>query len=253
MLVVWGKNVKFKTFGYAADFCPMCREICCFALNSFQQSSHVYYVEVGGVKELFRYRTCTQCGIDIVDYTDRYKWISPGKMGLPELIPETFPNIHEHYKDRLALEHRLINEPESVTATEKLDLFFELLSILELRVTRTLASKSFLSDLFIQMLLCVVAIGAGPFLASMIDSNYRDQIYFGLIGITFVFGVYQTFRVRKQRVLVYFLRRLILSMRPLNLTPEQIELGIERAKTNRLRISKYLVKDVILSKLAEPA
>src|SRR5687768_11530581 len=100
MAIVWGKKSVEKRLGYAADFCPICREINPFQVFRLAVADHIYYVSLGEGKLLGHIGECSKCKTKIPVNPMRYKtfFFAPGN-DIEKLILETYPNIRSDYAE----------------------------------------------------------------------------------------------------------------------------------------------------------
>jgi hypothetical protein len=62
MFLLWGKKAVYRPLGYAADFCPFCREPRCFSVRRVGMASHVCYLTSGKGQLAGYQRICQECG-----------------------------------------------------------------------------------------------------------------------------------------------------------------------------------------------
>lgn len=115
-MLIWGKKRKEKSAGYVADFCPICRAIRRFELKKISLASHVYYVPYGDGDFWGYEANCDECsyifGADISHYTTS----GNANDDLNVLIPLTFPEIEDVYRERIEIEMIIKNSPLNLPA-----------------------------------------------------------------------------------------------------------------------------------------
>ena len=104
MFVVWGKRRVANRMGYVADFCPLCRSIERFELSRVGMVGHIYYLSIGKGQLVAHETRCLACNfsqeVDATKFKQPAKQLSENE----QLVSNTFPNIYEHYRERLTTE-----------------------------------------------------------------------------------------------------------------------------------------------------
>ena len=135
VLIVWGTKRVEKTLGFVADFCYLCREIREFKVNSVSMVSHVYYLPTGSGKLAGHYRQCTTCACQLNAEPGKYRDFGrKNELNLPRLIQVTYPNIEQHYAQRLQVEEALKSNPGQITGNARSDLIAEPFHLLSHKV-----------------------------------------------------------------------------------------------------------------------
>ena len=119
MFNVWGRKTVRRRLGFAADFCPICRQPQAFEISRLGAAVHLYHVSVGQGRLLGHQRTCLTCGTtlaaDLPDYAD----LERRPQALPTLIRSTFPDLATLWRERLDFERRLRIDPGFLEASER--------------------------------------------------------------------------------------------------------------------------------------
>lgn len=108
ILVFWGTREREKRLGYVADFCPVCRKIRAFEVTRVSTASHIYFIPLERGTFLEHRQKCRSCFTAFTSHLGRYRAVTPNLQGSMEsLVTETFPSIHEVYRERLEIEERV--------------------------------------------------------------------------------------------------------------------------------------------------
>jgi hypothetical protein len=119
MFIVWGRKLVHRKMGYVADFCSICRAPKPFELRRVGSAGHVYYVSVGEGQLVGYERLCQECKTAFRADPTVYASISKASTPLADLTKQTFPNIDEVLRERLALEKKIKDAPMSLSADER--------------------------------------------------------------------------------------------------------------------------------------
>jgi len=127
MFIFWGKKTVIRKLGYVADFCSICREIRESQLSRVGLASHIYGASFGAGKLVGHQRKCLHCGtelrVDASIYKDVQKKVPSA--GVADLSANTFPNIRQHYSERLSLEVQLATRPGDIDERTRASLIKE--------------------------------------------------------------------------------------------------------------------------------
>jgi hypothetical protein len=116
MIIVWGTTEVEKRLGYAADFCPICRDLRGFESCRVGMAGHLYGVHLGSGRRVGDIRRCLTCRIAGATTPESYVSLARRPAALEELIDATFPTIRSHYARRLALERQVEADPSRLPA-----------------------------------------------------------------------------------------------------------------------------------------
>jgi hypothetical protein len=113
MFIHGGTKVETRRLGYAADFCPICRDVRGFRIFRIGMAAQLYGVALGGGKLLGHERTCLRCGVSMRSERALYRELSATPPGpdVEPLVAATFPGLREHYAERLSIEEQIARRP----------------------------------------------------------------------------------------------------------------------------------------------
>jgi hypothetical protein len=117
-VIVWGSKNVFPLRGYAAGFCPFCRDLRQLKVQEIRNVSHIYFIPMGK-GTLVGYRTlCMECGVPLISDEPPAEHIVPTPASdVREAIELTNPSLPEELTERLAMEREIRsgqqpNDPE---------------------------------------------------------------------------------------------------------------------------------------------
>lgn len=127
MFIFWGTKTVIRKLGFVADFCPVCREIEKFQLSRVGLASHLYGASFGEGKLVGHQKKCLRCGTELQTDASIYKDVQKKlpSAGSADLVANTFPNIRQHYSDRLSIEEQLAKRPAGIEAKTRASLIKE--------------------------------------------------------------------------------------------------------------------------------
>jgi len=116
MFIVWGTKAVVRRLGYAADFCPICREIRAFQIQRIGKAGHLYGLTLGSGQLIGHERICLECGVTLRAEASTYQEIARKRPGpdLAALVAATFPRVRERHAERLAVEEQVARRPGSL-------------------------------------------------------------------------------------------------------------------------------------------
>jgi len=113
MLVHVGKHFVRTRAGFAADFCPVCREVVPFGIAVVRNVTHINYIEIGKGAFLHHEATCTQCGITLAFPQLPYSALVPLNPGDAfELAEHTHAHLAETRAEEFDLQRRAAESPD---------------------------------------------------------------------------------------------------------------------------------------------
>jgi hypothetical protein len=188
MFIVWGKKLVYRRLGHVADFCPICRSPKPFELMRVGSASHVYYISAGEGELLGHERTCQECGTAFGAEPTVYASVSKQALPMPELVRQTFPNIQQVLKDRLALEEKVQRSPMLLTPEERHALIRNPFLLLSPKVEKRFASTHLDKEIGFALVAAIALLVTGPALAHAVvsDSDEIVLMIFILLGISLV-------------------------------------------------------------------
>jgi hypothetical protein len=139
MLFVWGKKYAYKKLGYAADFCPICREPQAFSLRRTSLVPHFWYIPTGAGVFVCVDRRCQSCGVAFNGNPERYAAMSRKAGSFADLKPKTFPQFESVERNRLDLEAAIRKDPTSLSPRDRQALIRQPLQLLSPMVQQRFA------------------------------------------------------------------------------------------------------------------
>jgi len=237
MFIFWGTKTIVRKLGYVADFCPICREIQKFQLSRIGLASHVYGASFGKGQLVGHQKKCLDCGTELQTDASIYKDVQkkqPGA-GSADLSANTFPNIRQHYSERLSIEEQIAKRPTGIdTGTRALlikEPFHILAPIAERRFSATHIDRhvgiTFLLTIAGTVLLANVFRILLPFAA-----GYEGEAILIALGIGVVATGIQGYKSAGRYLQREIYPRIARSLRPLK--PSQAELEAVFAELKRM-------------------
>jgi hypothetical protein len=217
MFIVWGKKPVYRTLGYVADFCPICRKPQPFLLQRVGMAGHLYYISVGDGELVGFQRTCQECKTFFPAEPDSYKTISKELASLDTLTTETFPNLAQVWAERLAVEERVRHAPALIPAQERKALIQSPFLLLSPRVERRFASTHVDKEIGRAMLaaLGLIIIGPGIMQAIAPDQSHFLMLAIGLASLGWIGWRFATAHQRfLQREIAPVLAKALKPLRP---------------------------------------
>ncbi|HUQ27945.1 MAG TPA: hypothetical protein VM051_05100 [Usitatibacter sp.] len=239
MLFIWGKKHVYRSLGYVADFCPICRDLRTFEMRRLGLAGHFYYVSFGEGSLIGHIRTCTVCGILLNGRPEIYAAMNRKKLPPAELAVLTRPDWREAHASRLAVERDLTNAFAKVPADVRTALIREPFDLLAPRVEDRMATSQFdgytgaaVGVLFALVIIAVKAVEQFPAAGDYIWSAAWGM---GLAGI-----ISQYLLVRRRFFRKHIFPALTLSLRPLKPTRAELEAALAAKKAEGAAIGKRL-------------
>jgi hypothetical protein len=250
MFIVWGSKLRYPKIGYAADFCPICRDFREFRVHETREVSHVYYVPLGKGKLVGFRLDCPDCGVQLFqDELAIEDTIPSPSSSIDESISVTNPTIKEEYAKRMAIEKELASgalpeDPEIRSA-----LLFEPFEALAPEMARGSAETRIdLPGSLGCLGTIVAAILAGfatPFLAKTFGGGpaAEETVIFVILGVGLVGTVYTFWQLHLsarrwlEKRIIPKINRALAPLRP---TTAEIEEIIAVYQTHGLSFAKFL-------------
>lgn len=142
-VIWWGKKAIRLPQGYAADFCPICRDITPVRIYHHSLVSHVYSIGYGKGGTYSHTAKCLACKTLLPTDLKRYSSISDFSDTLPSLIRRTHAHIYRSMEDRLEIEKRLKAQPQRLAPDLTHSLIVEKLLAVETEVAQRLHGPRF--------------------------------------------------------------------------------------------------------------
>jgi len=248
-MLIWGKKQKEKSAGFVADFCPICRTFRKFELKKVSLATHIYYVAIGDGEFLGYEATCENCsfvfGTDISNYRTSGNAIDE----LQELIPITFPNIEDVYKERIEIEDAVKKSPLTLPAELRAALIKEPFLLLSqhteliYRGDTKLDWRGMLGCLSVPVLpLLILLIGV----ITNANEDLIGWLAISLAGIGLVYSIWLIATSSKKRFRKEVLPKLMSSLGPLQPSAQELSTALELLEPMKLKIvHKIKVKDLV--------
>jgi hypothetical protein len=244
--IVWGKKLVYRTLGYIADFCPMCRTPRVFKLQRVGLARHVYYISFGEGELAGYQRTCQQCGIAVAAKPTLYASVAAQPAALPEMIAQTFPKLPQAYQPTLELEERIRNSPASLTPEERHALIRQPFQLLSPRVEKQFASLHIDNDAGLTLLGVLVTLFIASFILKRVAPDSLEVSMVSILLAGMVLVIWQISQAGRR-----FMRRKIIpllaaTLQPLNPTDGEVQAVLAEFKKLRQKIgSKMKAKDLM--------
>src|SRR5262245_30052423 len=131
MFIVWGTKRIERALGFAADFCPVCRQVQPVRVARIGMASHVYYISFGQGQLVGYQAKCSVCSLafETNPIRDQQTVLQTPK-DIEALIDTTFPSLRQNYSERLSLEEQVRLKPHSLNAEQREALVLEPLTLL---------------------------------------------------------------------------------------------------------------------------
>lgn len=249
MFFAWGRKHVYKKMGFVADFCPLCREVRSFQLDRIGLVGHVYYISLGKGELLGYARTCMNCKTVLNGNLDLYREVSKKLVEQGELQRTTFPNLHSHHSERLALEQSIKHSPGEVPNDTRHAILKEPFFLLNPSVEKRFSTTQidgYTALTLLAVLVCMPFIFA---LGKQFSPAYQDEIVLGtlLAGVVAVSvqGFLQTGRYFESKIFPV----LVPALKPLKPTKEEITSVISELKKAETKFGKKLKSASLLEHL----
>lgn len=239
-MIIWGTKRVVKKLGYAADFCPLCRDVRTFKVHRVGMAGHVYYLSFGQGELAGFTRTCTVCGTEMPATPDQYASISKEALPPEQLVPITFPTLATAHKERLAVEKALRSSFSQVSAADRRALLREPFILLSPRVEARFASIHLDWPTGLTLLVAVLALIFVPGPVSAALPEYASEIIFACIAAAVIAVGVQVYLSSERFMRKQVLPILAPALRPLKPTREELEQVLKDMKALGRRIGRKL-------------
>ncbi len=247
-MIIWGKKKVEKKLGFAADFCPICREIRPFMVLRLGMASHINYFSFNEGELVGHVAECQVCKTKIPVNSLKYKSLSNViHDNLELLIAQTYPNLRNDYTDRLMLAERIRNR-EVLSTVERDELLLESFYLLSNRVEERYAKVIFdrVSKIGCWTTVLLVIL-FGCILPLIVTTDFAYNLTVVAAGLTALAGL--IFVVLQQMLAPgRFIRKEIIpllakTIAPLNPTLSEIETMLEKFRTRGFKIGAKISKE----------
>ena len=249
MLLIWGKKYSYKKLGYAADFCPICREPRAFRLRRTNLVPHFWYIPTGFGEFVCNERQCLDCGVDFNGDPARYAALSKKSGSFGQLKKLTFPTFDEVQRGRLDIEKALRNDPASIAPRDRQLLIRQPLELLSPRVENRKRNLQMDRDVALTFVGAWLVVWAGMALASRFLPEDVDVVTLTLLAMAVVAVVVQLALVNRRFMRRHITPLLVRCLAPLKPRRQEIEAAVADMKAARHKIGKLNV-DHLMKRLA---
>ena len=248
-MIIWGTKRVVSSLGFAADFCPLCREVRTFEVKRIGMAGHLYYLSFGSGKLAGYLRTCRTCGTDLNATPDQYAQLSRKRLEPLELQPITFPNLDEVHGARLAIEKSLRSSPAKLSAADRSALIKEPFILLSPKVEERFASVHFDGPTGFTLLAAVVGLIFIPAMLSTAMPSYAAELVMACIAAAVVAVGVQMALSSERFMRKKLLPVLVPALKPLKPTPQELEAVLKDMKSLGRRIGSKLKLQTLLAGL----
>jgi hypothetical protein len=186
VFIIWGRKTVYRTLGYVADFCPICRDVKPFELKRVGSAGHVYYLSLGEGNLIGYERACQTCDTPLQVEPTVYASISAQIVPLPELTQLTLPNAEQIIGERLAVERMIQQDPFSLSAADRRTLIRSPFLLLSPRVERRLSKTRIDKEIGLALIGAILLLSLGTTIFSTVTAGAYDGIgviFFVLLSI----------------------------------------------------------------------
>lgn len=252
-MIIWGTRKVVRGLGYVSDFCPICRSIRPFRVESINMAGHIYFIPIGRGQIVGFKAACQECdfiiGVDAMKYKTVSKKTQPD---MASLINETFPNIDKVYHDRLRIEEKVIKFGSELSVEEREALVIEPLNAIAPMMEEMAGGKFYVDKIAKIIFTFSVSVPIFLFIICCFgkNRNIQDKILLPAVGISFIVGLIVSVIFLLTSNLRY-LRNIILpmlakSLKPLKPTEEELQNALEKLRNAGFYAGRKLnAKDIV--------
>lgn len=250
MFIVWGTKHRYPKLGFAADFCPICRDFREFHLHEVREVSHVYYVSLGKGKLVGFRIDCPDCGVQLYQDELGIEDTTPSpSSSIDESISLTNPSIREAYAKRMAIEKELASGALPEEPNIRSALLFEPFEALAPEMARGTAETRIDLPGSLGCLGTIIAVVIAGFATSFLSESFgrgpaaEETVIFVILGVGLVGTAYTLWQLHLsarrwlEKRIIPKLNRALAPLRP---TTAEIEEIIAAYKQHGLGFAKLL-------------
>lgn len=253
-MLIWGKKRKEKPAGYIAEFCPICRTIRKFELIKVSIATHIYYVSIGDGEFIGYEAKCENCSYVFGTDISHYRTSGSASDELQVLIPLTFPEIEDVYKNRIEIEAAIKKSPLSLPADLRAELIREPFVLLAPHTELIYRSDTTLdwrgaAGCISVIILPLVAL----LIADLIDAkgDWIGWLAIGFAGIALLYTIWLIATSSKERFRKEVLAKLILSLGPLQPSAQELSAVLKLLEPMKLKIVRKIKVEKLIEQLGE--
>jgi hypothetical protein len=248
-MIIWGTKRVVRSLGFAADFCPLCREVRAFEVKRIGMAGHLYYISFGKGALVGHLRTCTTCRTDLNATPDVYARLNVEVLPPPQLQPLTFPNLGEVHGARLGIEKALKEPFAKLDPNARAALIKEPFILLSPKVETRFASLHVDGPTGLTLLGVVVALIFLPAMLSAAIPRYSAEILLLCIAAAIAAVAVQMVKSSDRFMRKEVLPVLVPALKPLKPTPQEIESVLKDMKSLGRRIGSKVKLQPLLAGL----
>ncbi len=235
-----------------ADFCPVCRELRSFKVKRVGLAGHIYYVSFGEGELAGHVRTCSVCDVDLEARPEHYLGIHPDKLDLQELAALTNPDWRKTHAARLALEQARAAGPGGLSPQDRAFLLQDPFALLAPKAEERFRASHFdartlaaIAGLFVLVALAGAIGDAMP--------AAKDGLIFAAVVAGIALVTWQVTQIKYRWFREKIFPTLVLALRPLKPTAQEIERILAEHKRRGDQIGKKLDPRRLIAALAQDA
>lgn len=179
MIIVWGRKLVRTKLGRVADHCPVCHGVRAFTLQRVGSAGHLYYISLGEGELVGHERVCRDCGTAFRAEPGSYAAIVRKKTSLKQLVRDTFPDVAQVHRERLALEEKAHTHPEALTPHERDTLIRTPFVCLMPRVEQRFANTQIDKETGLALLGALLLVAVVP---ALVKPLWPDQVELGVLA-----------------------------------------------------------------------
>ncbi len=232
-VIWWGTRKVVNRQGYAADFCPICREVAPMLICNVEMANHVYSVVYGKGETIGHFAQCQNCRSELPARLNKFRTLADAIAPLVTLVRTTNPTVYETEKGRLEIE-RMIKEgtpplPRDVRFELMLEKFHAVEPEIRNRLDASRVDRPFIATL-------AAYIVAALFILPLVirDSMRLGQVQVYLLLGTFLFLGYLMLTAHSRFLSASIYPKLGAALRPLKPGPRELDLILRLLTQRRL-------------------
>lgn len=258
MFIVYGKKRKVRRLGWVADFCPICRRPQAFEISRVGMASHIYYISFGEGDLAGHIMRCGECATSLSSEESRYAAICEKKPAdLAELAARTMPDLPERLGDRLAIEKRIVESPDSVEPEIRSGAIMESFRIANGLIEEKLSKGTDMDRPAAIGCLGSLLVVVGMIVAAAYLPNKPGDFFVGLLGVTagigFIYTLIQWGFAPRRFVAGKIIPLLVKALRPLQPSRDELAEALARCKQSKMKIARRLKLEGLWSAFSNPA
>lgn len=257
MFIVYGKKRKVRRLGWVADFCPICRRPQAFEISRIGMASHIYYISFGEGDLAGHIMRCGECDTSLSSEESRYATICEKRpVDFAELAARTMPDMPERLGERLAIEKRIAEAPDSVEPDIRAGAILESFRIADGLLEEKLAKGTEMDrpaaiGCFGSLLAIAVMIIAAAYLPKK-STDLILGILGAVVGIGFIYTFVQLGFAPRRFVNGRIVPLLTRALRPLQPTRDELAAALDRCKQAKMKIGRRMKLESLWSELSNP-